>query len=165
MLLQAKGQLQKQIERSMRNTSSYCVNRSRVARLRPASLGRQQNCLERSKNRHGMHQVRCPTVPHRKGEKGWPLITHVETVHLRQCSLFFTVSDCPLWDIWCQTWLWSHLSLTETKRELLLFYIYRSLHFNFLLLIKKHKAACLCKVTKAKFTKEKKINITGFNKE
>jgi hypothetical protein len=43
--------------------------------------------------------------------------------------------------------------------------MYLSFHFSFLLLMKKHKAASLCKVTKAKFTKEKKINITGFNNE
>ena len=33
MLLQAQGHLQKQIELNMQATSSYCGNRSRVARL------------------------------------------------------------------------------------------------------------------------------------
>lgn len=72
MLLQAQGHLQKQIELGMRATSSYYVNRSRVARIWPASLERQQYYLEsRSKNRHGMDLVRCLTVPHRRGEKSF----------------------------------------------------------------------------------------------
>jgi hypothetical protein len=41
--------------------------------------------------------------------------------------------------------------------------MYRAFNFSFLLLMKEHKAACLCKFTKAQFSKEKKINIAGFN--
>jgi len=43
--------------------------------------------------------------------------------------------------------------------------MYRSFHFSFLFLMKKHKVACLCKVIKAQFTKEKKTNIAGCNNE
>ena len=169
MLLQTQGHLQKQIELTKRATSSYCGNRSRVARLRPASLGRQEYYLERrSKNKHGMDLVRCLLVPHRRGEKTWPLIRRVETIHLRQCNLFFTVSDCPLETSGVKHGF-GNISHLQRQRESYYsftfseFPMYRSFHFNFLLLIKKHKADC--KVTKAKFTKEKKINITGFNKE